>query len=96
MRQHRVQPLRRRAPALALAAVAQLDAVIKPAPLSVRDGFNPPGGWCRRTIRRDRHGERADRNMPSRLARIGPDALRIEFPKPVHDSDFDIPGLRRN
>jgi hypothetical protein len=42
-----------------------------------------------------RYGQRTDRNMPGRLVRTGSGAMRIEFPRPVHDSDFDILELRR-
>ncbi len=42
-----------------------------------------------------RYGVKADRNMPGRLVRTAPGAMRIEFPDPVHDSDFDILDLRR-
>jgi hypothetical protein len=43
-----------------------------------------------------RYGANAERNMPGRLVRTAPGAMRIEFPKPVHESDFDILELRRD
>lgn len=42
-----------------------------------------------------RYGQNAERNMVGKVFRSGKNALRIEFPKPVHDSDFDILELVR-
>ncbi|MFO1089973.1 MAG: DUF4893 domain-containing protein [Hyphomicrobiales bacterium] len=42
-----------------------------------------------------RYGQSADRNMVGKVFRTGRNALRIEFPKPVYDSDFDMLELVR-
>jgi hypothetical protein len=45
--------------------------------------------------RAGRYGQSVDRNMVGKVIRTGKDSLRIEFPKPVHDSNFDILELVR-